>query len=273
MAPRLSDPPVSSRPGRPPPGRRRATVTAPLALVLPGQGRFAAGADGAAAACGGRRFTGPASSTLELPAHVRAAGRRHRRRSISQPAGNLERGDAARPRAAPLGASHAFTALLPPPGLARARTALGPLRAFGLAWVGGLLRARQVNEVVCVDVHSEEAGAGARAAGRVAVARRPVGRGRCRAQASGCQLPVAPDEGARSASGAPRSPKRSAPMSRSSGCASAGRLTGLELHLGDRRLAWAERASSFVYILDTGGHTRLVQLSAAPLSAWRTSAS
>lgn len=155
MAPRLSDPPVSSRPGRPPPGRRRATVTAPLALVLPGQGRFAAGADGAAVqrAAVGRFKNGELH--IELPAPVRG------RRcivvgSISPPAGNLERVTLLSHALRRAGASR-ITALLPYLAYARQDRA-GPTESLGLAWVGEQLRASGINEVVCVDVHSEAAG-------------------------------------------------------------------------------------------------------------------
>jgi ribose-phosphate pyrophosphokinase len=76
--------------------------------------------------------------------------------SISPPAGNLERVTLVA-HALRRAAARQVTALLPYLAYARQdRAARG--ESLGLSWVGGLLRASGIDEVVCVDVHGEEAG-------------------------------------------------------------------------------------------------------------------
>jgi phosphoribosylpyrophosphate synthetase len=76
--------------------------------------------------------------------------------SISPPAGNLERVTLVA-HALRRAAARQVTALLPYLAYARQdRAARG--ESLGVSWVGGLLRASGIDEVVCVDVHGEEAG-------------------------------------------------------------------------------------------------------------------
>lgn len=152
MRPLLSDPPGRSRPGARP---RRAAATGPLVLVLPGQERFTRGVDAAALehAVVGRFPNGE----LHVDVPARVDGRRCVVvGSISPPPGNLERVTLLAHALRRAGASR-ITALLPYLAYTRQDRAR-PTESLGLAWVGGLLRASGVDEVVGVDVHSEAAG-------------------------------------------------------------------------------------------------------------------
>jgi len=73
--------------------------------------------------------------------------------SISPPAGNIERVTLLAHALRRAGAGH-ITALLPYLAYARQDRA-APTQSLGLAWVGELLRASGVDEVACVDVHSD----------------------------------------------------------------------------------------------------------------------
>jgi len=75
--------------------------------------------------------------------------------SISPPAGNLERVTLVAHALRRAGARR-VTALLPYLAYARQDRA-EPGESLGLAWVGELLRASGIDEVVCVDVHSRQA--------------------------------------------------------------------------------------------------------------------
>lgn len=126
----------------------------PLALVLPAQARFIRGARGADVEqlAVGRFANG------EL--HVEVPGRVDGRHcivagSVSPPAGNLERVTLLSHALRRAGAIR-VTALLPYLAYARQDRA-EPTESLGLAWVGEQLRASGINEVVCVDVHSEQA--------------------------------------------------------------------------------------------------------------------
>lgn len=144
MAPRVSDPPAPMPPG-----------TAPLVLVLRGQGRFTRGMDEAALErVAVKRFPN-GELHADVPAHVEG------RRcvvvgSISPPPGNLERVTLLTHALHRAGAGR-IAVLLPYLAYARQDRAR-PTESLGLAWVGALLRAGGVDEVVCVDVHSEVAG-------------------------------------------------------------------------------------------------------------------
>lgn len=129
-------------------------MVAPLALVLPGHERFmraARGADVERLAVG--NF---ANGELNVEVPRRVDGRRCIVvGSVSPPAGNVERVTLLSHALRRAGASH-VTALLPYLAYARQDRA-APAESLGLEWVGGLLRASGVADVVCVDVHSEQA--------------------------------------------------------------------------------------------------------------------
>ena len=157
MAVRIADPTAPLRPTVDPlPAGRRHAASAPaaIALVLPGYERFAVHAgDGFERVVVGRFPNG------EL--HVEVPERVEGRRcvvvgSISPPAGNLERLTLVAHALRRAGAGRVI-AMTPYLAYARqdraARTA-----SLGLAWVGELLRASGVNEVVSVDVHCADAG-------------------------------------------------------------------------------------------------------------------
>lgn len=141
-------------------GRLRARqptppATAPVVLVAPGCERFVADRGrGPATRIVPRRFAN-GELHLSVPEHV--AGRRCViAGSISPPAGNLERLTLVAHALRRAGAAQ-IVALLPYLAYARQDRA-GPTESLGLAWVGELLRATGITELVCVDVHSEEAG-------------------------------------------------------------------------------------------------------------------
>ena len=157
MVVRVADPSAPLRPTVDPlpAGRRHAAAaSAPIALVLPGYERFAVhAADGFERVVVGRFPNG------EL--HVEVPERVEGRRcivvgSISPPAGNLERLTLTAHALRRAGAQR-VTAMLPHLAYARQDRAVRT-ESLGLAWVGELLRASGVNEVVCVDVHCADAG-------------------------------------------------------------------------------------------------------------------
>ncbi len=190
MAGPLGDPCAPPRPraralgDRPP-----RAATAPIVLVMRGYERFVSGRGGGsfARASVGRFPNGELH--LELPECM--DGRRCVLvGSISPPAGNLERLTLVAHALRRAGAER-VTAVLPYLAYARQDRA-ARAESLGLAWVGQLLRASGVGEVVCVDVHSEQAAevlglsltAAARAVTAPATARSPVrstsvGSGRC----------------------------------------------------------------------------------------------
>jgi len=141
---------VSDRPAQSP--RRDAESLGSLVVVLAGHERFVSGLDERSrASVAVRRFPGGELHT-EVPEHV--GGRRCVVvGSISPPAGNLERFTLVAHTLSRAGAE-SIAALLPYLAYARQDRAAGA-ESLGLAWVGELLRASGVDEVVCVDVHSD----------------------------------------------------------------------------------------------------------------------
>ncbi|MGZ4306962.1 MAG: ribose-phosphate diphosphokinase [Solirubrobacteraceae bacterium] len=125
----------------------------PITLVTRGYARFASGPSDSLARVSVGRFPN-GELRAEVPACVE--GRRCVLiGSISPPAGNLERLTIVAHALRRAGAVH-VTALLP--YLAYARQDRGRCtESLGLAWVGGLLRASGVDEIVCVDIHSADA--------------------------------------------------------------------------------------------------------------------
>jgi ribose-phosphate pyrophosphokinase len=146
---------VRDRPGRQQrqAGRARAR-THSLAVVLAGYERFISGLGGGSSArVVVRRFPN-GELFVRAPAQVEGrccvlVG------SIAPPAGNLERVTLVAHALRRAGARH-LTALLPYLAYARQDRA-EPGESLGLAWVGELLRASGIDEVVCVDVHSRQA--------------------------------------------------------------------------------------------------------------------
>ncbi|MGZ4187449.1 MAG: ribose-phosphate diphosphokinase [Solirubrobacteraceae bacterium] len=131
-----------------------AAASAPIALVLPGYERFAVhDADGFERVVVGRFPNGELH--VEVPERVDAC-RCIVVGSISPPAANLERLTLAAHALRRAGAQQ-VTAMLPYLAYARQDRA-ARAESLGLAWVGDLLRASGVNEVVCVDVHRADAG-------------------------------------------------------------------------------------------------------------------
>jgi ribose-phosphate pyrophosphokinase len=133
----------------------RGAAKDPIVLVLRGYERFVSGLAGGSfeRVAVGRFPNGELHA--EVPAHL--AGRSCIVvGSISPPAGNLERLTLVA-HALRRADAERVTALLPYLAYARQDR---PARneSLGLAWVGGLLRASGVDEVVCVDVHSRHAG-------------------------------------------------------------------------------------------------------------------
>jgi ribose-phosphate pyrophosphokinase len=124
----------------------------PLIFALPGQARFLARAHAVEHATVLHFRDGELH--IEIPAQ--AEGRRCLVvGSISPPADNLARVTLVAHTLQRAGAAH-VTALLPYLAYARQDHAT-PSQSLGLAWVGGLLRASGVDEVVCIDVHSSDA--------------------------------------------------------------------------------------------------------------------
>jgi ribose-phosphate pyrophosphokinase len=126
----------------------------PLVFALHGQSRFVARAGGVELErVEVERFR---DGELHVDVPARAAGRRCVVvGSIAPPPGNLERVTLLVHALRRAGASR-VTALLPYLAYARQDHA-APNQSLGLAWVGGLLRASGVDEVACVDVHSDAA--------------------------------------------------------------------------------------------------------------------
>ena len=136
-------------------GRQPRAASGPLVVALPGQSRFVARAGGVALERVAVERFRDGELHVEVPA--RAAGRRCVVvGSIAAPPGNLERVTLVAHALRRAGASR-VTALMPYLAYARQDHA-APNQSLGLAWVGGLLRASGVDEVACVDVHSEAAG-------------------------------------------------------------------------------------------------------------------
>jgi ribose-phosphate pyrophosphokinase len=155
MAVRVGNPSARPRPVRSARiGHPRGGATTPAVLVLPGYERFVAGLSrGSLTHSALKRFPNG-----ELYAQVRGdvAGRRCVIvGSISPPAGKLERLTLVAHALRRAGAAE-ITAVLPYLAYARQDRA-APTESLGLAWVGELLRAGGVGEVVCVDVHSDQA--------------------------------------------------------------------------------------------------------------------
>ena len=132
---------------------RQAASTAPIVVVMPGCERFVYEHGGSPARARISRF---ANGELRMRVSRPVEGRRCVVvGSLSPPAGNLERLTLVTHALRRAGASR-VTALLPYLAYARQDRA-ARTESLGLAWVGGLLRASGVNEVVCVDVHSRRA--------------------------------------------------------------------------------------------------------------------
>jgi ribose-phosphate pyrophosphokinase len=130
-----------------------AAASAPIALVLPGYEHFALGSG-----AGFERLVVGRFPNGEL--HVEVPERVEGRRcivvgSISPPAGNLERLTLTAHALRRAGAQR-VTAMLPYLAYARQDRA-GRTESLGLAWVGELLRASGVSDVVCVDAHCADA--------------------------------------------------------------------------------------------------------------------
>jgi ribose-phosphate pyrophosphokinase len=132
----------------------RPPSAGPLVVVLAGQERFVSGlASGSFARVTVGRFP---NGELHAVAPVGVSGRRCVLvGSISPPAGNLERFTLVAHALRRAGARR-ITALLPYLAYARQDRA-SHRESLGLEWVGGLLRASGISEVVCVDVHSTDA--------------------------------------------------------------------------------------------------------------------
>lgn len=134
---------------------RLADAPAPLVFTLPGQARFTGRMAGLAVehAIVARFANGECHAEVRARVDGRSCvvvG------SISPPPANLERLTLLAHTLRRSGASR-ITALLPYLAYARQDRA-GPTQSLGLAWVGGLLSTSGVDEVACVDVHSELAG-------------------------------------------------------------------------------------------------------------------
>jgi len=134
---------------------RQLGANAPLVFTLPGHGRFVTRGAGLVAerAIFARFANGEWHAAVREPIAGRSCvviG------SISPPPGNIARVTLFGHTLRRAGAGH-ITALLPYLAYARQDRAR-PTQSLGLAWVGGLLRASGVDEVVCVDAHSELAG-------------------------------------------------------------------------------------------------------------------
>lgn len=144
----------AARPSSRRPADRALAPTHSLALVLAGNERFVSRLDGwSFVRVAVRRFPN-GELFVRVPAQVQ---RRHcvLVGSISPPAGNLERVTLVAHALRRAGA-RGVTALLPYLAYARQDRA-APGEGLGLAWVGELMRASGVDEVVCVDVHSRQA--------------------------------------------------------------------------------------------------------------------
>jgi len=129
-------------------------MAAALVLPLPGYGRFTAAAAPAAV----EQMVVRHFPNGEL--HVDAPRQAVERAcvivgSISPPPGNIERLTLVAHALRRVGARR-VTALLPYLAYAR-QDQSGPTESLGLAWAGELLRASGVDEVICVDVHSQAA--------------------------------------------------------------------------------------------------------------------
>ena len=151
MATLLRDPATSPAAGaRGEPG----TGKAPIALVLPGCERFARRARVRVERVAIGRFPN-GELRVEVPEGME--GRRCTVvGSISPPACNLERLTLVAHALRRAGAER-VTAMLPYLAYARQDRA-APTESLGLAWVGELLRASGISELVTVDVHSAQAG-------------------------------------------------------------------------------------------------------------------
>ncbi len=152
MALRLGDP--HAQPRRTADAGRRGAALAPFVAVLAGCERFVSGPPREShARVVVKRFPN-GELHVEVPERVRQrpcviVG------SISPPAGNLARVTLVAHALRGAGAKR-ITAVLPYLAYARQDRA-GRNESLGLAWVGELLRASGIGEVVCVDVHSEHA--------------------------------------------------------------------------------------------------------------------
>ena len=145
MAESIGDSARAARPFR--------SAIAPLVVVMRGCERFASHAGGGVEHIPIGRFPNG-----EL--HAEVPGRVEGRPvivvgSISPPPGNLERFTLVAHALRRAGAAQ-LTALLPYLAYARQDRARR-VQSLGLAWAGELLRASGVDEVVCVDVHSQQA--------------------------------------------------------------------------------------------------------------------
>jgi ribose-phosphate pyrophosphokinase len=126
----------------------------PLVFAQPGQSRLLARTGGVEVERVTVEHFRDGELHVEVPA--RAAGRHCVVvGSIAPPPGNLERVTLLAHALRRAGASR-VSALLPYLAYARQDHA-APSQSLGLAWVGGLLRASGVDEVACVDVHSDAA--------------------------------------------------------------------------------------------------------------------
>jgi ribose-phosphate pyrophosphokinase len=135
--------------------RPRRAATAPVVLVMRGGERFVPKPECASfERAAVERFP---NGELHVEVPERVEGRRCVVvGSISPPAGNLERLTLVAHALRRSGAER-VAALLPYLAYARQDRA-GRTQSLGLAWVGELLRASGVDEVACIDVHSEQAG-------------------------------------------------------------------------------------------------------------------
>jgi ribose-phosphate pyrophosphokinase len=147
MATPVSDRPAENR-------TASAALARPMVLVLPGQERFIRGIDPEAVErVSVRRFP---NGELHVAVPRLVDGRACAIvGSVAPPAGSIERLTLVAHALRRAGARR-VTALLPYLAYARQDRA-EPTEGLGLAWLGGLLRASGVDEVVSVDVHSEAA--------------------------------------------------------------------------------------------------------------------
>ena len=132
----------------------RHAATAPIVVVMPGHERFVSALErGSFRRVAVKRF--PNGELYAGVGELIEARRCVVVGSISPPAGNLERFTLVAHALRRTGAGR-LTALLPYLAYARQDRAARS-ESLGLAWVGELLRASGVDEVVCVDIHSKRA--------------------------------------------------------------------------------------------------------------------
>ena len=147
----MTTPATSTPTGKANPARSAGAT--PLVFIMRGQARFAAAAESQPTRAALRHFAnGELHAQVTTPAdgrHCVAVG------AISPPTANLAWLTLLAHTLRRAGASR-ITALLPYLAYARQDRAL-PTQSLGLAWAGELLRASGIDDVTCVDVHSDAA--------------------------------------------------------------------------------------------------------------------